>query len=118
MNKRMLPGLRAHVDQLLRDGWWISARDPLTLKRGSDRLQCLDGMLVGSAQSNLDIELGSCGAGPVTMPSLMNAICPAGTAVPRAAITTLFRRRTRQVPAPSSTSITSPPCARRPVRAR
>ncbi|MFU4924166.1 hypothetical protein ACM7Z6_30640, partial [Pseudomonas aeruginosa] len=58
MNKRMLPGLRAHVDQLLRDGWWISARDPLTLKRGSDRLLCLDGMLVGSAQSDLDIELG------------------------------------------------------------
>ncbi len=58
MNKRMLPGLRAHVDQLLRDGWWISARDPLTLKRGTDRLLCLDGMLVGSAQSDLDIELG------------------------------------------------------------
>ncbi len=57
MNKRMLSGLRAHVDQLLRDGWWISARDPLTLKRGSDRLQCLDGILVGSAQSDLDIEL-------------------------------------------------------------
>ncbi|WP_201752555.1 hypothetical protein [Pseudomonas knackmussii] len=46
--QRKLRGLRAHVDELLSQGWQISAREPLALKRGRQRLHYRHGMLVSA----------------------------------------------------------------------
>lgn len=44
--QRKLTGLRAHVEELLREGWQITAREPLVLRRGAERLHYRLGMLV------------------------------------------------------------------------
>lgn len=46
--QRKLPGLRAHVDELLSQGWRITSRDPLALRRGRERLNFSCGMLVAA----------------------------------------------------------------------
>ncbi|MDN6857321.1 hypothetical protein QO207_12065 [Pseudomonas sp. CAN2814] len=46
--QRQFHGLRLYVDQLLLEGWSITSREPLTLKRGQERLQHLHGMLLSA----------------------------------------------------------------------
>ena len=48
-DQRKFHGLRAHVDQLLNEGWYIASRRPLTLKRGAECLQHRQGMLLSAA---------------------------------------------------------------------
>lgn len=48
-DQRKFHGLRAHVDQLLSEGWYIASRRPLTLKRGSEQLRFRLGMLLDAA---------------------------------------------------------------------
>ncbi|SDH49725.1 hypothetical protein [Pseudomonas panipatensis] len=55
--QRTLNGLRAHVDQLLQQGWKITAREPLLLKYGRNRLRYDCGMLISEIDSDLDVEL-------------------------------------------------------------
>lgn len=46
--QRKLMGLRAHVEELLSEGWRITAREPLALRRGKERLHYRLGMLVSA----------------------------------------------------------------------
>lgn len=46
--QRKLTGLRAHVEELLSEGWRITAREPLALRRGRERLHYRLGMLVSA----------------------------------------------------------------------
>lgn len=46
--QRTLIGLRAHVEELLSQGWRITSREPLALKRGRERLHYRLGMLVSA----------------------------------------------------------------------
>lgn len=44
--QRKLSGLRAHIEELLNQGWQITTREPLALRRGQERLQYRHGMLI------------------------------------------------------------------------
>lgn len=46
--QRKLTGLRAHVEELLSEGWRITAQEPLALRRGRERLHYRLGMLVST----------------------------------------------------------------------
>ncbi|CDF82658.1 hypothetical protein PKB_1293 [Pseudomonas knackmussii B13] len=46
--QRKLRGMRAHVDELLSQGWRTTSRDPLALKRGPQRLHYRHGMLINA----------------------------------------------------------------------
>lgn len=45
--QRKLPALRAHIDQMLRDGWQIIDRNPLKLRNGRKTCLVMHGMLIG-----------------------------------------------------------------------
>lgn len=45
--QRQLPALRAHIDQLLKNGWQIICRSPLQLSNGRRSYLVLHGMLIG-----------------------------------------------------------------------
>ncbi|MDP3815560.1 hypothetical protein [Pseudomonas sp.] len=44
--QRYLPALRAHIDQLLSQGWVIAARNPLKLQLGRKTCLVRHGMLI------------------------------------------------------------------------
>jgi hypothetical protein len=44
--QRYLPALRAHIDQLLREGWVIAQRTPLKLQLGGRSCLVTHGMLI------------------------------------------------------------------------
>lgn len=44
--QRKFHGLRAHIDNLLNQGWAITSCDPLLLKHGRNRLQACHGILI------------------------------------------------------------------------
>lgn len=44
--QRYLPALRAHIDQLLREGWVIAQRNPLKLQFGGRSCLVTHGMLI------------------------------------------------------------------------
>ena len=44
--QRYLPALRAHIDQLLREGWVIAQRNPLKLQLGGRTCLVTHGMLI------------------------------------------------------------------------
>jgi len=44
--QRYLPALRAHIDQLLNQGWVIAARNPLKLQLGRKTCLVRHGMLI------------------------------------------------------------------------
>ena len=43
---RFLPALRAHIEQLLDEGWVIAAREPLKLRLGRQHCVVRHGMLI------------------------------------------------------------------------
>lgn len=47
--ERKLSELRSHIDDMLADGWHISARNPLTLQQGSRTCYVLHGMLISDS---------------------------------------------------------------------
>jgi hypothetical protein len=44
--QRYLPALRAHIEQLLHEGWVIAQRNPLKLQFGSKTCLVSHGMLI------------------------------------------------------------------------
>lgn len=44
--QRYLPALRAHIEELLGNGWVIASRDPLTLRNGHRCYLVAHGMLI------------------------------------------------------------------------
>ncbi|MDX1365937.1 hypothetical protein [Pseudomonas sp.] len=44
--QRYLPALRAHIDQLLREGWVIAQRDPIRLQFAGRSCLVMHGMLI------------------------------------------------------------------------
>ena len=59
--QRYLPALRAHIDQLLREGWVIARRNPLTLQLGGRTCLVTHGMLIseGPLWNHADTEASS-----------------------------------------------------------
>ncbi|WP_296233205.1 hypothetical protein [uncultured Pseudomonas sp.] len=49
--QRHLPALRAHIEQLLRKGWVIASRSPLTLQNGHRCFLVSHGMLISDSSS-------------------------------------------------------------------
>ena len=47
--QRHLPALRAHIDQLLSEGWIIASRTPLTLRHGQETFLVSHGMLISES---------------------------------------------------------------------
>lgn len=45
--QRHLPALRAHIDQMLSNGWQIIGRSPLKLRCGHKICLVMHGMLIG-----------------------------------------------------------------------
>ncbi|MDA7087605.1 hypothetical protein PH586_14540 [Pseudomonas sp. SA3-5] len=45
--QRYLPALRAHIDQMLNNGWKIISRSPLKLSSGRRTCLVMHGMLIG-----------------------------------------------------------------------
>ncbi|WP_372866711.1 hypothetical protein [Pseudomonas sp.] len=45
--QRHLPALRAHIDQMLNNGWQIISRNPLKLSSGRRTCLVMHGMLIG-----------------------------------------------------------------------
>ncbi|MGE8293934.1 MAG: hypothetical protein ACN6PH_00145 [Pseudomonas sp.] len=49
--QRHFPALRAHIEQLLSDGWIISSRTPLILQKGHRCYLVSHGMLISESSS-------------------------------------------------------------------
>jgi hypothetical protein len=59
--QRYLPALRAHIDQLLREGWVIVQRDPIRLQFAGRSCLVMHGMLIseGPLWNHADTEASS-----------------------------------------------------------
>ncbi|MDM8349127.1 hypothetical protein P8H27_09440 [Pseudomonas sp. sp1636] len=64
--QRHLPALRAHINQLLSEGWVIAQRNPLKLQLGSRTCLIMHGMLIseGTLWNHADAALRSSACNP------------------------------------------------------
>ena len=64
--QRYLPALRAHIDQLLREGWVIAQRNPLKLQLGGRSCLVTHGMLIseGPLWNHAETETSSSARNP------------------------------------------------------